>query len=358
MQGTYCQAILATVRVSSSGVGHRLIDRSGAGLRTAGGLVFVAVLATGLAGCTSTSSPKGKSVGSHINTKSKFSVSEYGVAASPRMTTAKRPKKGGGRAFVGKPYRVRGKWYTPKEDENYDKAGLASWYGPNFHGRLTANGEIYDQFHLSAAHPTFPLPSYARVTNKKNGNTVIVRVNDRGPFAHGRIIDLSNQAAELLDMKHEGVAAVRVEYVGRAPVEGDDTRYLMASYRPGGSDAPAGGVIATGVMMAMNTVGSALPGVDAASAGMAPPAALGAVSATAFQTGASSALASSPLDMPAGFALPDIGPVLPDRPSFGVPIAAKAEVGMKNLGMAFWGGRVTGSQRPFDVVLGSQAQQR
>ncbi|WP_425494041.1 septal ring lytic transglycosylase RlpA family protein [Hoeflea alexandrii] len=171
---------------------------------------------------------------------------------------------------MGKPYRVRGKWYTPKEDPNYDKAGLASWYGPNFHGRLTANGEIYDQFHLSAAHPTFPLPSYARVTNKKNGNSVIVRVNDRGPFAHGRIIDLSNKAAQLLDMKHEGVAAVRVQYVGRAPVEGDDTRYLMASYQPGGSDAPAGGVIASGVMLAMNAVDQALPGVGSAASSVAP----------------------------------------------------------------------------------------
>jgi len=321
--------------------------RTGAGLRTAAGMGMMALLALSLAGCSSTSGSKSKSEASHINTKSKFSVAEYGVAASPRMTTAKRPKKGGGRSMVGKPYRVRGKWYTPKEDPDYDKAGLASWYGPNFHGRLTANGEIYDQFHLSAAHPTFPLPSYARVTNKKNGNTVIVRVNDRGPFAHGRIIDLSNQAAELLDMKHEGVAAVRVEYVGRAPVEGDDTRYLMASYRPGGSTAPAEGVIASGVMMAMNTVGSALPGVGSSQAGMVPPAALGAVS----QASTASAFSNSPLDIPAGFALPDVGPVLPDRPSFGLPIAAGTETGMRNVGMAFWGGRVTGSGQPFESVL-------
>ena len=147
---------MATARVSSSGVGHRFINRTGAGLQIVARASFVAILAAGLAGCGSTSKGKSKTSASHINTKSKFSVSEYGVAASPRMTTAKRPKKGGGRAFVGKPYRVRGKWYTPKEDKNYDKAGLASWYGPNFHGRLTANGEIYDQFHLSAAHPTFP----------------------------------------------------------------------------------------------------------------------------------------------------------------------------------------------------------
>jgi rare lipoprotein A len=340
------------------------MDRTGARLRNAACVTLLAVLATGLAGCSSTSSSKGKSAPSYINTKSKFSVSEYGVAASPRMTTAKRPKKGGGRDMVGKPYRVRGKWYTPKEEPGYDKAGLASWYGPNFHGRLTANGEIYDQFHLSAAHPTFPLPSYARVTNKKNGNSVIVRVNDRGPFAHGRIIDLSNQAAELLDMKHEGVAAVRVEYVGRAPVEGDDTRYLMASYRPGGSNSPAGGVIATGVMIAMNAVDAALPGVNSAQAGVAPPAALGAATATAFQSLPAgqplpaNAFAGSPLDIPPGFALPDIGPVLPDRPSFGIPVAANVDNGMRNLGMAFWGGRVTLQQKPFDAVLGGPSQGR
>ena len=340
------------------------MDRTGARLRNAACVTLLAVLATGLAGCSSTSSSKGKSSASYINSKSKFSVSEYGVAASPRMTTAKRPKKGGGRDMVGKPYRVRGKWYTPKEEPGYDKAGLASWYGPNFHGRLTANGEIYDQFHLSAAHPTFPLPSYARVTNKKNGNSVIVRVNDRGPFAHGRIIDLSNQAATLLDMKHEGVAAVRVQYVGRAPVEGDDTRYLMASYRPGGSNAPAEGVIATGVMLAMNAVDSALPGVNSAPAGLAPPAAVSFAGATAIQSAqvapssAASAFSGSPLDIPAGFALPDIGPVLPDRPSFGTPVAANAGTGMRNIGMAFWGGRVTLSQKPFDIVLGKTPRDR
>ena len=320
-------------------------------------LLCMVILASGLAACGSTSKSRSKSSPSYISTKSKFSVSEYGVAASPRVSAAKRPKKGGGRDMVGKPYRVRGKWYTPKEDKNYDKAGLASWYGPNFHGRLTANGEIYDQFHISAAHPTFPLPSYARVTNKKNGNSVIVRVNDRGPYAHGRIIDVSNRAAELLDMKHDGVAAVRVEYIGRAPVEGDDTRFLMASYRPGGSKEPAGGVIATGVMIAMNAVDSALPGVNAGAAPAAPPAAIG--SAAAFQPARPvMAGAGSTLDIPAGFMLPSIGPVLPVRPSFGAPLASNTETGMRDLGMAFWGGRVTKTGRAFDLVLGKPATLR
>ncbi|WP_244447220.1 septal ring lytic transglycosylase RlpA family protein [Hoeflea sp. BAL378] len=339
-------------------MGHGTIKQTGAGLRLALRLSAALVLAAAVTGCGSTSGSKSDT--SHINTKTKFSVAEYGVAASPRITTAKRPKKGGGRDMVGKPYRVRGKWYTPKEDPNYDKAGLASWYGPNFHGRLTANGEIYDQFHLSAAHPTFPLPSYARVTNKKNGNSVVVRVNDRGPYAHGRIIDVSNQAAALLDMKKEGVAAVRVEYIGRAPVEGDDTSFLMASYRPGGGAEPAGGVIATGVMMAMNTVDEALPGVSPAPAGMAPPA---AVATVAFQPSASGTANAFASDVPPGFTLPEIGPVLQDRPSFGVPMAAlkdagtDPDTGLYDVGLAFWGGRVIKTE-PFAAVLGTGAERR
>jgi rare lipoprotein A len=164
-----------------------------------------------------------------INNKTKFSSSEYGVGASPRLTTGSRVKKGGGRYQVGKPYKVAGKWYEPKVQPNYDKTGTASWYGPNFHGRLTANGEIYDQNMLSAAHPTLPLPSYVRVTNMSNGRSALVRVNDRGPFAHGRLIDLSSKTADVLQFKQQGTAKVRVEYVGKAPIDGDDTRFLLAS---------------------------------------------------------------------------------------------------------------------------------
>ncbi|MFB9139254.1 septal ring lytic transglycosylase RlpA family protein [Maritalea porphyrae] len=164
-----------------------------------------------------------------VNNKTKFSSSEYGVAASPRLTSGARVKKGGGRYQVGKPYKVAGKWYHPKEQPNYDKTGTASWYGPNFHGRLTANGEIYDQNMLSAAHPTLPLPSYVRVTNLSNGRSALVRVNDRGPFAHGRLIDLSSKTADVLQFKQQGTAKVRVQYVGKAPLNGDDTRFLLAS---------------------------------------------------------------------------------------------------------------------------------
>ncbi|WP_369695399.1 septal ring lytic transglycosylase RlpA family protein [Jiella marina] len=167
----------------------------------------------------------------------KFDSRSYGVPASPRVTKSKRVPKGGGRSHVGKPYKVKGKWYYPKDQPGYVKTGQASWYGPNFHGRLTANGEVYDMYGLSAAHKTFPLPSYATVTNLKNGNRLMVRINDRGPFAHGREIDLSAQAAELLGFKSAGTADVKVEYVGRAPLEGDDTKMLMASFEPGDGSA-------------------------------------------------------------------------------------------------------------------------
>lgn len=168
--------------------------------------------------------------------KNKFDPKRYGVAGSPRMVAeGKAVPKGGGRSVVGKPYKIAGKWYKPKLDPRYDKVGSASWYGKTFHGRQTANGEIFDMNALTAAHTTMPLPSYARVTNVKNGRSVIVRVNDRGPFHGNREIDLSKRVAELLDFKSRGTAKVRVQYVGKARLDGRDSRYLMASYRGPGS---------------------------------------------------------------------------------------------------------------------------
>ncbi|WAJ30923.1 septal ring lytic transglycosylase RlpA family protein [Antarcticirhabdus aurantiaca] len=169
-----------------------------------------------------------------------FSESVFGVPASPRVSNLRKVRKGGGREQVGKPYKVRGKWYYPKDQPGYAKQGKASWYGANFHGRLTANGEVYDMFGLSAAHTTFPLPSYAMVTNLENGNRIMVRVNDRGPYAHGREIDVSSKAAQMLGFHRDGVADVKVEYVGRAPLEGDDTSRLMASFQPGEGRVPVG----------------------------------------------------------------------------------------------------------------------
>jgi rare lipoprotein A len=158
----------------------------------------------------------------------------YGVSYSPRVVAFGEPvPKGGGTYRVGKPYVVGGRVYVPEEDVNYREEGLASWYGDDFHGRLTANGEVFDMASLTAAHPTLPMPCYARVTNLGNGKSLIVRVNDRGPYHGNRLIDVSNRAAELLEFKGNGVARVRVEYVGRAPLEGDDDRQLIATLRTG-----------------------------------------------------------------------------------------------------------------------------
>jgi rare lipoprotein A len=159
---------------------------------------------------------------------------KYGVSSSPRVVALGDPvPKGGGTYRVGKPYTVAGRVYVPEEDPNYRAEGMASWYGDDFHGRLTANGEVFDMTSLTAAHPTLPIPSYARVTNVRNGKSLIVRVNDRGPYHGDRLIDVSNKAAELLEFRSNGVARVRVEYVGRAPLEGSDDRQLVATLRTG-----------------------------------------------------------------------------------------------------------------------------
>src|SRR6266446_1587217 len=175
-----------------------------------------------LANCASSSK-----FGSRVDPK-------YGVSSSPRVVALGDPvPKGGGTYRVGKPYTVGGRVYVPEEDVNYREEGLASWYGDDFHGRLTANGEVFDMDSLSAAHPTLPMPCYARVTNLSNGKSLIVRVNDRGPYHGNRLIDVSNRAAELLEFKGNGVARVRVEYVARAPLEGSDDRQLLATLRTG-----------------------------------------------------------------------------------------------------------------------------
>jgi rare lipoprotein A len=159
---------------------------------------------------------------------------KYGVSSSPRVVAFGDPvPKGGGIYRVGKPYTVAGQVYVPEEDTHYRAEGLASWYGDDFHGRLTANGEVFDMASLTAAHPTLPMPCYARVTNLSNGKSLIVRVNDRGPYHGNRVMDVSSRAADLLEFKGNGVARVRVEYVGRAPLEGSDDRQLIATLRTG-----------------------------------------------------------------------------------------------------------------------------
>ncbi len=162
---------------------------------------------------------------------------KYGTASPRVVEYGQTVPKGGGRDHVGRPYKVAGRWYTPRENPNYSNIGAASWYGDAFHGRKTANGEIYDKYAYTAAHPTMPLPSYARVTNLSNNRSIIVRVNDRGPFHGGRIIDLSERVAHALEFKHIGTARVKVDFVRRASVAGSDDRMLVATLRTDGSPA-------------------------------------------------------------------------------------------------------------------------
>lgn len=131
---------------------------------------------------------------------------------------------------VGNPYKIKNVWYYPKVDYDYVETGIASWYGPNFHGKDTANGESFDQNLVSAAHRTLPLPSLVRVTNLENGRSIHVRVNDRGPFAHGRIIDMSRRGAQLLGFQRNGTARVRVEILAQ------ESRQLALAL--GGSGGP------------------------------------------------------------------------------------------------------------------------
>lgn len=174
------------------------------------------------------------------------------ACASPRHTSAPSPHY-----KVGNPYQVSGRWYYPKHDPDYEAVGVASWYGRDFHGRPTANGEIYDMNRMSAAHKTLPLPSIVEVTNLENGRKIKVRVNDRGPFARGRVIDMSRAAARRLGFEQNGLARVRVRYVapavlaGRAPQPGEQPVIIAAAALVEGESDAAPDEDTTAVMTAM-----------------------------------------------------------------------------------------------------------
>lgn len=150
---------------------------------------------------------------------------------------------------VGKPYEIAGTWYYPREQPNYDKTGIASWYGAAFDGKLTADGEIFNPKGLTAAHRTLPLPVNVRVTNLENGRSLVLRVNDRGPFVKGRIIDVSRQAAKLLGFYRHGTARVRVTYLDVADLpnghpQGPQTPVEVATALPA---VPSGAVQVQGL---------------------------------------------------------------------------------------------------------------
>ena len=145
--------------------------------------------------------------------------------ADSRPSTTQADKRGVYK--VGKPYQIGGVWYYPAEDYSYDETGIASWYGPNFHAKETANGEVFDQNAVTAAHKTLPLPCYVRVTNLENGRSIVVRVNDRGPYVASRIIDLSRRSAQLLGTEGQGTARVRVQIMA------EESRALAARLKSG-----------------------------------------------------------------------------------------------------------------------------
>ncbi len=175
--------------------------------------LVVGMVALGLVGCASDRQKSAK-------------LDPFAGKGSPYYKGKGQLPEGGGKYHVGKPYQVAGRWYTPKEQPGYDKVGMASWYGEAFHARKTSNGEWFDMNDLTAAHPTLPLPSYAKVTNLANGREVVVRINDRGPFVGTRLIDLSKRTSDTLGFRQKGKAKVRVQWIGNAPLTDKGYRHL------------------------------------------------------------------------------------------------------------------------------------
>ncbi|MFY7778434.1 MAG: septal ring lytic transglycosylase RlpA family protein [Elstera sp.] len=159
---------------------------------------------------------------------------------------------------VGAPYQINGVTYYPSEDFNYDESGVASWYGPGFHAKLTANGEDYDQNEMTAAHRTLPMPSFVRVTNLDNGRTVVLRINDRGPYARGRIIDISRRGAQLLGFDQAGTARVRVQVLT------EESRQIADALRSQGRTASDAASKGSGTLIARVTPPPTDPKANAA----------------------------------------------------------------------------------------------
>ncbi|PZO01657.1 MAG: septal ring lytic transglycosylase RlpA family protein, partial [Hyphomicrobiales bacterium] len=201
-----------------------------------------------------------------------FPQSKYGPASPRVVADGQDVPKGGGRQLIGKTYAVAGKRYTPYDKPvGYTAVGTASWYGEAFHGRKTANGEVYDRHGISAAHPTMPLPAYARVTNMLNNRSIIVRVNDRGPYHGGRVMDVSQQTAEALAFRHLGTARIKLEYLGQASLAGSDDKLLLATLRTDGQPAAIPGTSArTMVASAAAVASSRSPSADLDEAQSAP----------------------------------------------------------------------------------------
>lgn len=227
---------------------------------------------------------------------------------------------------IGKPYQVDGAWYYPKADYDYDETGIASWYGPGFHGGNTANGEVYDQNALTAAHKTLPMPSLVRVTNLENGRSIVVRINDRGPFVNNRIIDMTQRGAQLLGFDMNGTAKVRVQVLK------EESMILAAQASQQGGDnvppppkaSPAGTVAATALPPTGQATASAAAPSPATSSQPVPSAIQskagpGTPAATAGQTSTNQTPATAPSPVVSGTALPK-----PQNPPAAAPATTPA----------------------------------
>jgi rare lipoprotein A len=220
-------------------------------------LLLVALAGVLVSNCAQQSVARRESTSKEVGA---FPQAKYGTASQRVVAEGDNVPKGGGRELVGRPYTIAGKRYTPYvKPTGFTQVGLASWYGEAFHGRKTANGEIYDRHGVSAAHTTMPLPSYARVTNTLNGRSIIVRVNDRGPYHGNRIMDLSQKTADALAFRHLGVARVKIEYVGRASTGGSDDTKLLATLRTDGQPASLPGFTETPTQVARTSAPVPVP---------------------------------------------------------------------------------------------------
>ncbi|HEX3431640.1 MAG TPA: septal ring lytic transglycosylase RlpA family protein [Rhizomicrobium sp.] len=214
-------------------------------------------------------------------------------APEPELSSVSLPS-GNGVYKIGEPYEQEGVWYYPREQPEYDETGIASWYGADFHGRRTANGEVFDLNGLTAAHPTLPMPVNVRVTNLENGKSLVLRVNDRGPFRRGRIIDVSQRAAQLLGFYGQGTAKVRVTYLARA-------------------DGPPGTPADTTTETAVATAGTAV----------------GAAPTAAVQVAALDPVSTHPAMAAAAPAAPAADPAAPESPSFDAPSPSPEKIDAK-----------------------------
>lgn len=230
-------ASFSAKELSSSVTGSPPASSSVSSIARLGCVVLAGLFVANCAG-NQTAGRRSKEIGA-------FPQWKYGPASPRVVADGKEVPKGGGRQLVGKAYSVAGKRYVPYEKPvGYAAVGLASWYGEAFHGRRTANGEVYDRNSISAAHPTMPLPAYARVTNLLNNRSIIVRVNDRGPYHGNRLMDVSQKTADALAFRHLGTARIKMEYLGQASLAGSDDNLLLATLRTDGSQAPIPGTSA------------------------------------------------------------------------------------------------------------------